>query len=283
LSEEDPDFQSQLAKARKGAVDLLIETYVLQAAATDTILVATEEIERELHLIKSRHKNRESYEEGLRSSNLTEEEFKEILRKDIQIRKVMGQEAQEDVPIPTKEDARRFYEVNSIAFGWPYRVKFDEIVWPLSPEIPDASRAQAKTSMENLSVELQNSPELFNKVLIEASSTTWGYVGLLHSYETVDRLDPAIQTALETLVVGEVSTVIETPIGYSVIRITGTRESYESAEKEILQSIYDDAVAQNLEDWKNRQRKKHAVRICDLDYYEGRESSDSVNATGGEK
>ena len=283
VTEADPDFAAQLSKARKGAVDLLIETYVLQAAATETIAVASTEIEQDLLLIKSRHKDRESYEEGLTRSNLTEEELKSILKKDLQIRKVMGREAQEGVPIPTKEDARRFYEVNSMAFGWPYRVKFDEIIWPLAPEILEASREQAKIAMEKLAIDFQNSPELFNKTLIEAASATWGVVGLRHPYETVDRLDANIQSALETLVVDEISNVIETPLGYSVIRITGTRESYESAEKEILQSIYDDAVAQNLEDWKSRQRKKHEVRICDLAYYEGKADAAPEPEAGGQQ
>ncbi len=276
FSEDDPDFGAQLAKARKGAVDLLIETYILQSAATDTIQVATEEVAAELLLLKSRHKDRESYEEGLRRSNLTEEELEDILKKDIQIRKVLGIEAQKGVPIPTKEDARKFYEVNSMAFGWPYRIRFDEILWPLTPAIPDASRELAKSSMDALAAQTQNTPELFNKTLVDSATTTWGYIGLRHPYETVDRLDPGTQDALESLVVDEISNVIETSLGLSIIRITGTRESYESAEQEILQSIYDDAVAQNLEDWKQRLRRKHDVRICDLAYYE--EGSDEASS-----
>ncbi|MCA9449553.1 MAG: SurA N-terminal domain-containing protein, partial [Candidatus Omnitrophica bacterium] len=150
FTEGTDDYDAQLAKARKGAVDLLIETYVLQAAADDTIVVTTQEIEQELLMIKSRHPNRESYEEGLKRSNLTEEDFKGVLERDLQIRKVLGREAQEGVPIPTKEDARKFYEVNSMAFGWPYRVQYDEIIWPLAPDVTDASSEQAKTTMEDL-------------------------------------------------------------------------------------------------------------------------------------
>ena len=278
FDESSPDFEAQLAKARKGAVDLLIETYVLQMAATDTIEVSTEEIEDELLRLKSRHKDRESYEEGLRLSNLTEDELKEILKKDLQIRKVLSHEAQKGVPIPTKEDARKFYEINSMAFGWPYRVRFDEILWPISPDVSDASREQAKAAMEKLSEDLRNTPDLFNQVLINSVSTTWGYIGLRNPFQTVDHLNESIQEALQSLVVDEISNPIETPIGFAIIRITGTHESYESAEQEILQSIYDDAVARNLEDWKSRQRKKHRVRICDLDYYEGESASDQ----GGE-
>ncbi|MCA9440104.1 MAG: SurA N-terminal domain-containing protein [Candidatus Omnitrophica bacterium] len=278
FDESDPEYATHLAKARKGAVDLLIESYVLQAAATDSIKVSTAEVEQELLMIKTRHPNQASYEEGLRRSNLTEEEFKEVLEKDLRIRKVMAEEAQKGVPIPTQEDARKFYEANSMAFGWPYRVKYDEIIWPLSPEISEASREQAKEEMDDLAVRLQNSPNLFDEILIKSASSSWGPIGLRHNYQTVDQLSEGAQDALETLVVDEISNPFESDLGYSIIRINGTRESYESAEQEILQSIYDDAVARNLEEWKGRLRKKHDVRICDLDYYEGK-----VNEASEEK
>lgn len=117
FDENSPDFESQLVKARKGAVDLLIESYVLQSLAPDTIEVATEEVEAELVEIMGRHKDRASFERSLAESGLTVEEFRGILEKDIRIRKVMGEEAQKGVPIPTKEEARRFYEVNTMVFG----------------------------------------------------------------------------------------------------------------------------------------------------------------------
>lgn len=277
-----PDFESQLVKARKGAVDLLIESYVLQSLAPDTIEVATEEVEAELVEIMGRHKDRASFERSLAESGLTVEEFRGILEKDIRIRKVMGEEAQKGVPIPTKEEARRFYEVNTMVFGWPYRVRYDEIVWPIAPEVSDASREQARTAMENLAAEMQNNPQMFDKILAEAVAANWGYIGLQHPFKTVEKLDDETRKALENLVVDEVSNAIETPLGYSIVRIASTRESYESAEQEILQSLYEDAVARNLEDWKGRERKKRNIRICDLKYYEQGVVEEGVGEGGGE-
>lgn len=270
VDESDPDYPSKLRTARKGAVDHLIEAYVLQAAATDTVVVTTKEVEDELLKIKMRHPSRESYEEGLRRAGLTEEKLKEILNQDIRIRKTMALAAARGVPTPTPEDAKEFYETNTLAFAWPYRVRYDEIIWPLLPDISDASLEQAQQEMENLADRIGGKVEVFDEILRSATSTTWGYVGLRHPFVNVKDLEKPIQDTLQLLDTNEPSRPIRISTGISIICIRATRQTYESAYQEILQSIYEARLVDNLEKWRKQERAKHRIRICDLDYYEGK-------------
>jgi hypothetical protein len=270
ILESDPDFQAKLRTAHKGAVDMLIESYVLQQAATDTIEVTSAEVEAELLEVKKRHPNRESYEEGLRKAGFTEDQFRDILAKEIRIRKAMGTAAGKDLPTPTPDDAREFYEKNPFLFEWPHRVRYDEIVWPLRPDVSDASVEESLEEMNQLADRMTGNPEVFNAVLEEATMATWGPVGIRNNYMNLDGLPTEVQDALKILNIDEPSRPVRTPLGYAILCIRSTRQTYESALQEILQSLYDDRAVENLEAWKTSLKEKHTVRILDLDYYEGK-------------
>ncbi len=281
--ESDPDYAKKLRMAHKGAVDLLIQAYVMQSAATGTIPVSTREIEAELFSWKSRVPSLEAWNEFLKGNNLTEDQFKEILVKDIRIRKQMEKAAQREVPTPSPEEAQQFYDVNTLAFSWPNRVRYDEITWVARPNISPASRDQAKKGMEALASEFIRNPVLFDEMLAREVPKDiinfWGPLGTKHPYVTVQNLAKPIVDALQTLVQGETSPVIETPLGFSIIRIASLSQSYDSAYSEIKQSIYTERCKANLDDWMKRQRQKHKIRICDTEYYRGDVSESTSEAT----
>ncbi len=271
--ETDPDYEKKVQLAHKGAVDFLIQAYVLQAAATETIEVSTREIETELLSWKFRAPDQKAWDEFLKSNNLTEAQFKEVLVKDLRIRKQMEKAAQREVPTPSPEEAQQFYDVNTQAFSWPYRVQYDEITWVARPNISPASREQAKKGMESLAGDLLRNPALFDEMLArEKPKNTlifWGPLGTRNDFVSVEKLPKPIVEALQSLVQGEISPVIETPLGFSIIRIASLSQTYDSAYKEIVESIYTEKCRLNLNDWINRQRQKHKIRICDTEYYRG--------------
>jgi parvulin-like peptidyl-prolyl isomerase len=271
IEESDPDYQANLKIARKGAVDFLIEAYVLQQAATTTVPVATAEVEAELLAIKSRHPNRESYEEGLRRTGMTEEQFRDLLRRELQIRRVIATEASRGVPTPSPEEARQFYDINTMIFAWPYRVQFDEIIWPFPAGVSDASKEQALARMQEYSDQFRADPKSFDALLESATRAVWGPVGSRGGYSNVEELPDPVKEALKTLNVGEPSLPIMTDYGVTILTVRSTKQSYESAYREILQSLFDERVRQNMEEWKERQKTKHRIQICPdmLDYYEG--------------
>lgn len=269
ISEEDLEYKRKLKAARKGAVEFLIEAYVLQAAATDTIEVGTGEIEQELLARKMRHPSREAYEEWLEREKLTEQSFEDLLKREIQIRKALAIEAQSGVVKPTVEDAREFFDKNTLLFEWPFRVRYDQIVWPLVGDVSDASVEEAQHGMRELYDEIGGDSLVFDKVLKEATQTFWGYIGQRLPYQNMDRLPEVVKETLQVLDTDEPSSPIRTPQGMAILCIRSTRQTYASAEAEILRSIYEARLMDNLEAWKEAERKRHKVRICNLDYYEG--------------
>jgi parvulin-like peptidyl-prolyl isomerase len=94
----------------------------------------------------------------------------------------------------------------------------------------------------------------------------------------VDGLPAEVQDALATLNIDEPSRPVRTPLGYAILCIRSTRQTYDSALQEILQSLYDARAIDNLEEWKSDLREKHSIRILDLDFYEGRAEQDAGSA-----
>ena len=269
IDETDLEYKRKLKTARKGAVEFLIEAYVLQEAATDAIEVSSEEFEHELLLHKMRHPSREAYQKWLEREGLTEKGFEDLIRRELQIRKALAIEAVKGVVKPTPEEARAFFDKNTLLFEWPFRVRYDQIVWPLLGDISDASVEEAQHGMRNLADRIGGNVLTFDKILEEATQTMWGYVGQRLPYQNMDRLPEAVQEALQLLDTNEPSAPIRTPQGIVIVCIRSTRQTYASAEDEILRSIYEARLMDNLEAWKEAERKKHKVRICNLDYYEG--------------
>lgn len=282
VDESDPDFQKKLIAARKGATDILVRAYVMQEAATEVIEVSTKELEIELLSWKMRVPSKEAWEEFLKSNNMDEKQFSDVLLKDLRIRKMMDKAATRDVPTPSPEEAQQFYDVNTLVFSWPHRVRYDEIRWPAPPHLPAASREQARAGMEKLLRDLAQNPALFDEMLArQVQANYWGPIGIPLPYQTVKDLPPSIQNSLQVLVQGEISPVIETPEGFSVIRIASLSQSYDSAYNEILESIYGDRCRVNLENWIKRQEQKHKIRICDIEFYRGEISSATANVQSG--
>ncbi len=270
VKETDPDFEKKVQLAHKGAVDLLIQAYVMQAAATETIEVSTKEIETELLSWKMRVPSKEAWTEFLNGNGLSEDQFKEILAKDLRIRKQMEKAAQREVPTPSPEEAQQFYDVNTMAFAWPYRVRYDEITWLAPPNVSPASREQARKGMDALAMDLARNPALFDEMLAkEVPVTHWGPIGIKQPYVNVKNLPQPITNALQSLVQGEISPVVEIPAGFTLIRIASLSQTYEMAYAEIVQSLYTERCRVNLNDWMDRQKQKHKIRICDPQYYRG--------------
>jgi hypothetical protein len=270
VNETDPDYEQKLKVARKGAVDILLRAYVMQAAATESVQVSSKEMEVELLAWKMRVPSQEAWQEFLAGNELNEEQFREILIKDIRIRKQMEKASTREVPTPSPEEARQFYDVNTLAFSWPYRIRYDEVRWIASAHLSQASREQARQGMDKLAIDLNKTPSLYDEILAkEVPLNTWGPIGFKLPYQPVKELPPMIQSTLQVLVQGEISPVIQTPDGFSLIRISSLSQTYDSAYLEILESIYSDRCRTNLEGWIKRQEQKHKIRICDVEYYRG--------------
>lgn len=273
VDETDPEFDSKLVKARKGAVDVLVQAYLLQSAATGDIQVSTEEVAAEMLTWKAKVPNKEAWDEFLAGNNVSEEEFGKILEKEIRLRHVMEKAASRDVPTPTPDDARQFFEVTTHAFAWPHRVQYEEVRWIAPPELPEASIARAEQGIRDLAERIAANPGVFDEIIASTPTGNWeptgAPTGRRHRYVNVKDLDPPIHDALKSLVPGEISPVIRTSNSFSIIRIVSLRQPYESAYPEILQSIYSDRCRTNLENWIERLKQKAKIRICDKDYYLG--------------
>lgn len=267
VEESHPDFEKRVLRAHKGAVDFLIQSYVLQDEASGTVEIPAASVETELLRWKMRVPSKEDWDKFLAKNEVTEEGFREILLLDLRIRRMMEQAAVRDVPTPTPDEARQFFETQNLAFAWPHRVKYDEIHWKAGPEVPEASRAEARAGMEELRKKMDADPAIFDQILNGTPTTLWAPVGLRPAYANVTKLPQVLQDALHQLVQGELSPVIEGDVGYSIVRIVSLRQSFDSARQEILDSLFADRAQLNLQEWLELQKRKRRVRICDVDYY----------------
>jgi len=272
---DDPGYEALLLKARKGAVDFLIQCYVLQDAVPADMIVSATAVKRELLSWKMQYPSRDHWEQFLEENSMTELEFRNTLEFELKIRQVLADASLEGVPTATPAEVSNYYQVESFKFEWPERVRFDEVAWYILPEISDASREEAYAAMADLFEEMEADPSIFDYIADTVKAASWGYVGIHHPYLNIRELRPEIQEALKTLTVDVISEVIKTEQGYSIVRIKSLREDFESAKEPIYTSIMEERAKINLDNWINRQKKKRRIRICDMDYYYGEDTGEN--------
>ncbi len=112
--------EKRKARLRKEILDELIkEKLMLIEAKRIGIAITDGQIENELSSLKERLNPSANFESLLAKEKLTEEEFREKLREQLLLRKVVEILLRGKVAIPSEEETRRFFEKNRESFREP--------------------------------------------------------------------------------------------------------------------------------------------------------------------
>ncbi|RMD69643.1 MAG: peptidylprolyl isomerase, partial [Gammaproteobacteria bacterium] len=126
-------------------------------------------------------------------------------------------------PPPSEEEAYRYYLEHQDLFGIPEMVRVSQIQFRVSPNASAEEKAKVKRKAEEALKRLE-AGEPFEKLAAELTENphaklTKGDLGFLPR-----RGDPWLEKALDDLKVGEHTGVIESPVGYEILKITDVRK-----------------------------------------------------------
>ncbi len=224
---------------RRKLLDLLIsEMLISQAASMENITVSQSEIDSRIALARqtgglglnlNRELTDQEFRQLLQQSGLSWEEYIDQLKKAILQQKYVMEKKRalfENMAPPSEAEIEDFYDANKTAFVAPDMVRFKHIFIETRNLASAAEKEKARTRAEEIARELQNGAAFDDLVVKYSDDQSSRYKGGDFGY--LRRDDQARRQLLGReffeapfkMDVGEISGVLQSNIGFHIIRVT---------------------------------------------------------------
>jgi parvulin-like peptidyl-prolyl isomerase len=216
---------------RKQYLDSLItEALIEQAAERDKIAVSDAEFNARLQNYKNMvgpNTTDEQFEATLKAQGSNLEEFKTQLRKKLLTEKYITTKKQPlfaAIKDPSEDEIKAFFATYSAQFVRPDTVRFNYILTETSNK-SDADKAKAKDLIDGLAKQINHDSTKFDEAMIKSAVTGSGYKGGDFGYLPKNNQQGQALLGQSFLVpfslkVGEVSDVLESSMGYYILKVT---------------------------------------------------------------
>jgi len=208
------------------------------------------ELERDVQDIMSDYPG-ESFKETLLARCIDYSEWKERLREQLLIQKIVRQRMKSIGPV-SYDAIRSYYEQRHEEFSHPPRVKFVHVI------------AATKSDVEALLSRLEGGEEM--ESMVQGKTLGNGIqVDLSMSWLSKDMLPPALSEAAFSMPVGEVSPIIQTPYGFHVIKVVQRELAGRKDLMEVMGEIEETLLSKERESlyarWLEELRQHYPVTV----------------------
>jgi hypothetical protein len=257
MVEQDPQktvefLETNQRQFLEGSRDVLVDTVLMAQAALELGYEPDEEILQNVFLEhRQRWPSESDFEAELAKGGFTLESYRHRLTLDLLAQNWQVHVARDETV--SEEEARAYYEENKESFWRPTAVWASHIGRGFSANPTEAERAE-ELEMANKALAEIKSGRPFEEVAREYSTDPETAVLGGRMYEPPrgpvlegappEKIPVAIQEVLFRLKPGEISAVIESPIGYHIVRVDERKEEgyldFESLEANITAALLSD-------------------------------------------
>jgi len=235
-----------------------------QEAKKNNIHLSESEIDSNIEKIKAANMwTDEMLREGLKREGMTMEAYRESLKRN-GIRGRLVNSAVKSKIVVTKEDVLSYYESHAENYDGELKYHLRNIIMMFPAGAGGAEKQVVFEKMNKVYDELRDGAnfELLAELYSESSQAEkGGDLGLI-SFEDIS---PQLQQAIKDLAVGQHTQVIETERGYQIFYIEDiTRvggKTFEEAQADIEQQLYNDLVDEKFKSWLGDLRENSHIKI----------------------
>ena len=215
-----PESQAEAFRrhVRSQIVENFIATTVLESEAEKRgIRVTDQDITDAIAMISRNIPEGMTLESALEMQNMTMDDFKARLRKDLRIKKLFDEEMEKAGAV-TEEDIKAFYEEHKESLTTPETVKARHILVQVGNDADEATRAQKKEKIEGLRKELEGGADFAELAKSNSDCPSSKEGGLLPPFGR-GQMVPEFEQAAFSQPVGAIGPVIETQFGYHIVQV----------------------------------------------------------------
>ena len=260
-----PEDRDRLAaEAKKALVGRLIDDLLLrQEARRLGITVRDEEVNTTIQeSLKRRNMTLDEMQQALAREGTSFERYREASRSDLIKMRIMQREIRQRVSV-TNEEIGAYYQEHRDEYEGKLRVRFQMIALP-APEGSDPQvRAEQREKAEAI-LKRVRAGEPF-EALANEFGTGPGQTGGDIGYVEKGSMHPGIEEVAFGLKPGEVSDVIETPQGFTLIRALDRRGggslTVKATREDVEDRLYRAKMDKKFEEWLAERRQKAHIEI----------------------
>ncbi|MFC1812739.1 peptidylprolyl isomerase [Thermodesulfobacteriota bacterium] len=238
-TEKDPGV-SRLSEIKKEVLEKLINRELLyQKSQKDGFKVTSAEVDDQLSRIRRRFPSEEEFKRALGYMGFTEKNIEHQIRRGIEIQRFVDHNFAQQAAVPEKE-IKAYYNSHQNYFKQPEQVRASHILIKVDPEANDFQKAEARRKIEMIRQMLEEGEDfaVLARAYSEGPSNANG--GDLGYFRRGEKAMP-FETAVFALAPREVSGVVETDIGFHLIKVVDkkpeTSTSYGEARDKIAQYL----------------------------------------------
>lgn len=259
-----PDLKVPYADQGEGGIlAQLIDTKLqMQLARKRGITVGSDEIQRALDDVKQKNgiPSDAALDSLLREDRFDLASYKEVLRDQITILKLINREVRAGVVL-SDEEVRTYYQEQLDRRVAPKEYHLRQILLPVpSPDRADTVQQAAEAVISQLRSGA-DFPDMARRYSSGPESKLGGDLGNL----SIDQMRPEVREAIEPLQPGEISGPVRTSAGYHIFRLEELRPSqprpFDEIKGEMQAALFRERAAELYEKWLKDLRSAAQVEI----------------------
>ena len=232
--------RDQIARLGNQLVETLIERELLyQRAQQRNIEIRSPWVDRALQDLKAKIGSTASFDDYLKSVDLTEEKLKERIEKGLIVRRLLHREVIRHIKV-SETEMQTFFQKHPEFFVRRDQIRVRQIFIAADRGANASTRAEALLRMQSIQNQLRQGAR-FAALALEYSEDPSKFKGGDLGYVERRQLIPAFADAAFSLQEGEISDIVETHLGYHLIqmvdRVPSSQMAYRNARTKIERTL----------------------------------------------
>ena len=233
----------------QNVTDTLVANILLtKAAAKSSLAINDAELDKEIALIEANAPEGSSLKDALAENKIEYGEWKNDLRKQMLVRKLVDEKTA-SVEAASATEIATFYQENADSFKIPETVAASHILLAFTPEDTAATKAQKKKDLEKIRADILAGGD-FAAIAAEKSDCPSKKQGGSLGKFARGQMVPEFEAAAFSQEIDKVGDVVETQFGYHLIKTT----KHEQAGVRSLADVKD-----QLQDYLTGKKKQEAL------------------------
>jgi peptidyl-prolyl cis-trans isomerase SurA len=243
--------------------DLIDQTLLVQQAK-DAGINADLEIVKTMERMRQEYKfeTLEALEKAIVEQGISVDDYKQQIRNRYLTSQVLGREVYPKIII-TNEEMRKYYDANQKNFDRPAGIQLSEITISTDAKTPEEVAAQRKKAEDALAA-LKNGDD-FAETARKFSEAPTAQDGGVLGFFPAGQLAKALEDAVSKLDKGQITEILTLPYGFVILKVddkhSGGILSYELAQKEIQDQLFQQQVTPKIREFLTRLRTEGFIEI----------------------
>ena len=201
-----------------------LQSQVLGSPESAQVVVLSEQVDQEVDSIIARYPSPEAFIQELESNDLDQAGFQQLVERNLRVDAVMDYVASDIEPC-SDLSARLYYYMNTDKFRQPELREASHILITVNPEFPENSREAVIERASTIARRLRNKPFRFSEQALKHSECPTAMNGGVLGTLKRGVLFPELDKMLFAMKVGEVSDIVETPLGFHILKCESTHKA----------------------------------------------------------